>query len=80
MATRAMKASRPGSSGKSEFPSNPSVIGNEEAIAVRAYELWQQRGSPFGSPQIDWLQAEEELNSQAQVPVGVVYLPEVRVL
>ncbi len=32
-----------------------------DAIAARAYELWQQRGCPDGSPQEDWGQAEEEL-------------------
>jgi hypothetical protein len=26
-----------------------------------AYELWQQRGSPFGSPDIDWFQAEQKV-------------------
>jgi hypothetical protein len=26
-----------------------------------AYRLWQQRGSPEGSPEVDWLQAEIDL-------------------
>jgi hypothetical protein len=26
-----------------------------------AYELWQQRGRRFGSPQEDWFRAEREL-------------------
>ena len=33
----------------------------QESIAVRAYELWQERGCPDGSPEVDWLAAEEEL-------------------
>jgi hypothetical protein len=32
-----------------------------EEIASLAYTLWQQRGCPEGSPEADWLQAEEEL-------------------
>lgn len=31
-------------------------------IAARAYDLWQQRGKPEGSPEIDWRQAEQELS------------------
>lgn len=30
-------------------------------IALRAYQLWQARGCPIGSPELDWLQAEEQL-------------------
>lgn len=26
-----------------------------------AYRLWQERGSPIGSPEEDWFQAEKEL-------------------
>jgi Protein of unknown function (DUF2934) len=33
----------------------------QESIAVRAYELWQERGCPDGSPEVDWFAAEEEL-------------------
>ncbi len=33
----------------------------QESIAIRAYELWQDRGCPEGSPEVDWLAAEEEL-------------------
>jgi hypothetical protein len=32
-----------------------------EEVALRAYELWQQKGCPQGSAEEDWLQAEEEL-------------------
>jgi hypothetical protein len=34
---------------------------SESEIAVRAYELWQERGCPIGSDQEDWFQAEKEL-------------------
>ena len=31
-------------------------------IERRAYQLWQERGSPSGSPDVDWEQAERELS------------------
>jgi hypothetical protein len=30
-------------------------------IAQRAYALWEARGRPEGSPQVDWFRAEQEL-------------------
>ena len=30
-------------------------------IAARAYELWERRGKPVGSPEMDWYAAEKEL-------------------
>ena len=35
----------------------------EQDIAKLAYALWQQRGCPEGSPQIDWFAAEESLRA-----------------
>ena len=35
----------------------------EEAIRVRAYQLWEHRGHPYGSAMEDWLQAETEVVS-----------------
>lgn len=35
------------------------------SIAARAYELWQARGCPAGSSEVDWFQAEQELRSRA---------------
>jgi Protein of unknown function (DUF2934) len=32
-----------------------------DQIALLAYTIWQQRGCPEGSPEADWLRAEEEL-------------------
>jgi hypothetical protein len=32
-----------------------------EAIAMLAYHLWEERGRPIGSPEIDWDRAEETL-------------------
>ena len=40
---------------------------NEGAIAARAYELWHARGCPIGTPETDWLCAEEELRKRREV-------------
>jgi hypothetical protein len=29
-----------------------------------AFQLWEERGSPLGSPAEDWLRAEEQLRSE----------------
>jgi hypothetical protein len=42
---------------------NPSV--DEERIRVRAFELWQERGCPIGSPQDDWFAAKVALEAPA---------------
>jgi hypothetical protein len=34
---------------------------DERETAERAYSLWEARGRPEGSPEIDWFQAEREL-------------------
>ena len=31
------------------------------AIAQRAYQLWEERGCPYGCPEEDWFRAENEL-------------------
>jgi hypothetical protein len=35
-----------------------------DEIAQHAYFHWEERGRPEGSPEIDWLQAEQELLDQ----------------
>ncbi len=35
----------------------------QDSIEVRAYHLWQQRGRPWGTPELDWFEAESELHS-----------------
>lgn len=34
---------------------------SHEQIALRAYEIWQERGSAHGGDLADWFQAEQEL-------------------
>ena len=31
-----------------------------EQVAILAYHLWQERGCPEGSPEIDWTEAEQK--------------------
>jgi hypothetical protein len=37
-----------------------------ESVAVRAYELWLERGCPDGTPEQDWYRAEQELCGAAE--------------
>jgi hypothetical protein len=37
-----------------------SLAPGEEALRVAAYHRWQRRGSPAGSPERDWADAEAE--------------------
>jgi Protein of unknown function (DUF2934) len=37
-----------------------------EIIAALAYEYWQRRGCPDGSPELDWFQAEADIRSWLQ--------------
>jgi hypothetical protein len=38
------------------------VSASHDDIEGRAYQLWQDRGCPQGSPEVDWEQAEQELS------------------
>jgi hypothetical protein len=42
-----------------------------EFVAKLAYKLWEERGRPVGSPEIDWLAAERAVYS-ALVASGLV--------
>lgn len=35
---------------------------NHEQVALRAYQIWQERGCTHGHDCEDWVKAEEELN------------------
>ncbi|HEV3277782.1 MAG TPA: DUF2934 domain-containing protein [Terriglobia bacterium] len=36
----------------------------QEEIAVRAHRLWEERGSPIGSPEADWSRAEDDVRRE----------------
>jgi hypothetical protein len=37
------------------------LITHRQQVAALAYEIWQSRGSPPGSSEEDWYQAEKQL-------------------
>lgn len=41
---------------------NEKAISHSD-IAALAYQLWQDRGCPIGSPEEDWYNAREQLNA-----------------
>ena len=54
-----MQSKMPGSSSSQEQAASD--------IAMLAYVLWQQRGCPVGSPEQDWMEAEQKMReSQMQ--------------
>jgi len=44
----------------------------QEEIALRAHRLWEARGCPIGSPEEDWLRAEEQLRGEQAIDDEVV--------
>lgn len=34
---------------------------SENEMQQRAYSLWESRGRPIGSPEVDWYQAQDQL-------------------
>lgn len=41
-----------------------------DRIELRAYQCWEERGRPWGTPDVDWLRAEREL--KAEEPEGAL--------
>lgn len=50
---------------KSETNLDRSTVKYDE-IAKLAYALWEQRGCPYGSPEVDWLKAERQLHESSK--------------
>jgi hypothetical protein len=42
------------------------VSATHEQIEERAYYLWEERGRPVGSPDVDWACAERELRGEQE--------------
>ncbi len=38
----------------------------QENIAKLAYALWQHRGCPYRSPEVDWMEAEHKLRESSE--------------
>jgi hypothetical protein len=43
-------------------------------VRLLAFQLWQERGAPFGTPEIDWFRAEGQLkpSSVGETPPLIV--------
>jgi hypothetical protein len=46
-----------------ERPLTHSYESRQEIVQELAYQHWEKRGRPFGSPEGDWFAAEEALRS-----------------
>jgi hypothetical protein len=46
-------------------------IMHQQTIADLAYALWQARGCPEGSADIDWIEAERQVMNSRRAPEGV---------
>jgi hypothetical protein len=40
---------------------------DQKELELRAYYLWENRGCPIGSPEVDWLLAERESQTRSEV-------------
>ncbi len=45
-----------------------SAVYSRHDTEVLAFQLWQQRGEPWGTPEVDWFQAEEKLKATGAEP------------
>ena len=48
-----------------------NTVHTHEEVQMRAYQFWQDRGRPWGTPETDWFRAEHEL---ADMKTGLVEL------
>jgi hypothetical protein len=39
----------------------------DQLTASYAYQLWQERGSPMGSPEVDWFAAEKAIDAESSL-------------
>jgi hypothetical protein len=70
MAKPTKNAADPNFTGRDQTaPDNPLdnySINRDDAVAKLAYQLWLDRGSPLGSPEEDWLRAEQALDAGSE--------------
>ena len=54
---------KPKSSQRQVMEFIPDFLGEDrhEFVAKLAYKLWEERGRPFGSPDVDWFAAEKAM-------------------
>lgn len=50
---------------ESHAPESGEITNGVHAeLEALAYQLWMERGSPLGSPEIDWFQAEARIQAE----------------
>lgn len=49
--------------GKAAEQSGETTNGVHAELQALAYQLWRERGSPVGSPEIDWFEAEARIQA-----------------
>ena len=69
------RIARPHSLKPAETPSPaeaaaPSAAPSQDEIATLAYLYWEARGCQAGSPEEDWIRAEQELRTRAGAAVA----------
>jgi hypothetical protein len=50
-----------------------------EVTAVFAYRLWEKRGRPVGSPEVDWFEAKNQLATELAKSEALIALSAVHV-
>jgi hypothetical protein len=65
MASRATKPGPKKGQATESVGRNVSERADGSAVELLAYQIWQDRGSPIGSVEDDWFQAENELRTRA---------------
>ncbi len=58
-----IKGSNNEARGQWQKPMTHSYESRQDIVRELAYQHWEQRGRPFGSPEVDWLAAEDALRS-----------------
>jgi len=66
LSRNAMEHSREGQEFRGQAPEPAGATFGHQDIADLAHYYWLQRGSPEGSPELDWFQAVQELRHRAQ--------------
>jgi hypothetical protein len=47
-----------------------SELQRHELTKQAAFFLWEQRGCPLGTPEVDWFRAEKEMRAKTEQPSG----------
>ncbi len=66
MAKQRTHVARPVESAAYSAESPAVLAANSQDIAALAYQLWEARGCPYGSPDVDWFEAEQQLQDRAR--------------